>query len=64
VTNDEPPSASVKIVEILEDGNGQAGGHTEDTREETVSETPVPLMQRVGAELGIDPIKITEGGEA
>jgi hypothetical protein len=32
VTNDEPPSAVVKIVEILEDGNGQAGGHTEVTR--------------------------------
>jgi hypothetical protein len=39
------PLPSVNIVELQDDNKGQAGGHSEDPREEILPETPVPLMQ-------------------
>jgi hypothetical protein len=60
IAHDEPPSALVKIVELQDEDKEQAEDHCHDSRKEIIPETPVPLMQRVGEELGIEPIKISE----
>jgi hypothetical protein len=60
VTSDESLPSSVKIVELPNDDQGQDGGPAEDARGDIVPETPVPLLQSVGSQLGIDPVKISE----
>jgi hypothetical protein len=59
-TSDESLPSSVKIVELPKDDQGQDGGPAEDARGDVAPETPVPLLQRVGSQLGIGPAKISE----
>jgi hypothetical protein len=60
VSTDESPPSSVRIVELPNDDQGQDGGSAKDARRDVVPETPIPLMQSVGSQLGIDPVKTSE----